>query len=824
MANTVQPYQIEAIGETSSNVDGDDSPRRYGDPVAEPGELLTLPEPQAAKKALDLYKSQNPVMERLEAQWEANAYRRAGYSDVRVIQSPDDSRWIARLPLDSRGNARSPDYIRHMNKAAGLCRKLTGQITADPPAPDAVPADGEDQDEDATEFANRALIDMDETMGEVAGLTEAIDKSHNCASVFRRYYFCEQGGPRMPIEVDAGFDPATGEEAQHVDEAAFRMVQPPMPEPVLGGDPAEMLGMPPMEPEQQPWPQFKKRMVAEDGSLTDEKKSAATRAAGEIRAENLTGNNVRLIPHACTSIEDAYGVQIALYVPWGKLKQEFPQLAQMNEEDRNKILSYRPKEFQGAVAVGQRKRHEEQAKSDDIDSRPCLTLTTYYTGKRSLDYPMGLYMVQAGDSVVLHRSTLSYTDEDGVEQPMHLPLSQVRLFTEAREHPYGVGLMEIVGPGGELRAAMLGAFLEALDRVSSAKTFVDAMSDLQPEELYDRSKRYVITKFGAGMPTTEQVQGVPQEAQYILESLTGEMNDASGLQETGQGLENNSVTSGVQAMAVVSQVQAALSPQARAVTNAYLRGCRIRLELVKAHYTVPRLIKWSTEDGRYKQKSWTRSDMGSTSDVRLKAGTMTMLRPAQKAMLSQQYLQLGILPPEEFRDATEHSLGGTLALQSDPYRLRIRRQISDWKDGPPEGWAPPQPPPPVMQMAPDAMGSMVPMQVPQPPPPDPLLMQMWEPVPSDMLPHVAQVRMDAIGRLMQSEAYLKKPKEWRAAVDMEFAKMQEAAAPPMPTMPGQPQGAEPQQPPAPGNQSPAPTQVHQQAQQSAFQMLSGAPA
>lgn len=796
-------------GDTTATGDAQHIGPSFGDPPQTPGELLRLDEVAAAKRAWDLWRSQEPVVARLLAQWQANAYRRAGYSDVRVVQGQDSATFIARLPLDTQGFPRSPDVMPHMNKAAALCRKMTGVITADPPAGEAVPADGGDSDEDAAEFATRALADMDEQGHEVDGLTDALDRCHDSASAFRRYWFRPEGGKREPVRIKAGHDPSTGEEASHVDEAEFRIRQVP-PDP-MAVQHAQMFGDLPPEPQtvREPWPAFRERMVTPDGRLTDQRREAATRSPGEIEAENLTGQNVRLIPHTCRNVEDAIGLQMLVFKPWGEVRTAFPRLADVSPEERDKILSFRPKWAEGVYPPGQKKRYEDMARSGNVDERPCLLLCTYYTGLKSVDYRDGLYMVQAGESALVHRSTLSYTDEDGVEMPMMLPFSQVKLFTEGRPHPYGVGLMELVGPGGEVRAAMLAAALDALDRISSAKTFVDARGDLQEAELMDRTRRYVATNFGGQMPVTEQVQGLPQEAEFILTLLTTEMNDASCLGETGQGLENGNVNSGVQALAVVSQVQAALSPQARAVVDFYLRGCRIRLELARAHFTVERQIRWSTEDGRYKQRAWSRTDMGSSTDVRLKAGTMSMLRPAAKALLAQQYYQLGILPPDDFRDATERNIGGTLALQDDPFRLRIRRQINDWKEGPPEEWQPPQP---VTQMVPQQVqGPTGPVMVQTPQqvtPPDPALVALWEPVPSDVLPQVAQVRLHELAKLTATTAYSKQPPPWRQGVDQEMARMQQAVQASM-------QPAAPQADPEPQQQPSSAGAPHQTAQQAA---------
>lgn len=765
---------IQGIEEPERSND-DPQPQRYGDPETSPGELLTLEPAAACKRALEIWKSQNKAMNPLECQWEANFSRRKGYTGLRILPRQDDASFYVRYPTDAMGNVRSPDAVQSMKEGSTLCRQMTGVLTADPPIADCLPGEGEEDDEEAAQFANRVLQDLDETGAEIQGLTSAIDKSHHFASVFRRYYWCQYAGKKVPVEVQAGYDPATGERATTVQDAEFRtrFIPPNQDE----AQAAMMQGMAPPEPKpiQVAWPAFETRMVTEDGRLTDERKEAAMRYEGAIEAENLTGNNLRLIPWTCSGIHDAKGFQILSFSQtWGDLRAQFPELNDIGADERSKILSFKQKWAEPAYPPGQKKRYEEMMQSQNVDDRPCMTLTTYFTGLKCPDYPNGLYMVQLGDSYLLHRSTLSYTDEDEVEVPMMLPLAQVRLFTEGRDHPYGVALMEMIGPGGELRDSQVSAALDYLDKLLTAKTFVDVASTLQDDQLNDRSRRYVSCNLNsAGAVQPETVAPFPALGFEIFNLATEEMRRAAGLENLAN-LRAPDTTSGVQAMSLISAAQAALAPQARAVVDPYLRGARVRLELVKAHVSVPRQIKWSTEDGRYRRQAWSRSDLGNTSDVRLKAGTMSLMTPAAKTAFNVSLRNMGVLNQEEFEDVVEGNISGQVAVQTNPFRQRIRRQIADWKDGPPEGWQPPQP---VMQNVPQqvpTLGGVITMNVPQQvTPPDPLLASIWAPVPSDTLPQVAQTRLSELAKLTATTEYQTKPAPWRVAVDQEFAKMQQ---------------------------------------------------
>jgi hypothetical protein len=772
-------------------------PKTYGDPENKSGILLAgldenaSPEQKkdadqkAAARAMKLFQSQEPLTKPLLEQFKINEWCRRGVTGAKMIQDPANGQWRARAPFRMTTNAELP------NKAATLCEKVTGVLTADPPVAEAVPGEGQGDDPSAAEFATRALTVIDADLDRIEKLTMAIDQAHTYATTFERFWYNAQTGNRVPVEIEAGFDPETGEEAQSVHDAEFRQ----------GFDEFTGEPLPPM-----PWPDRKKRMVREDGALTDQKPEAATRWVGAIESEILRANNVRLYPHTSRSIKEAYGVGILAFVAWGQLKGQFrDELANLTPEEKTRLFQWRPDWTESCLPPGTDKKQLERAGPDsNEDERLVPVLTTYFDGNRHPgEYPRGVYQVQIADSVILHRSTWEYKDHEGVLQPRMIPL------------------MEILGPVNEIRAAQIGSLLDYLQRIDSVKTLIPATSIIDPHEYGDRTKRYITYNADGGKPETESLPPYPAPAQGMFETMTAEADSASMLEESGQGMEVSNVTSGTQAMQTLSQIHAAMSGQARAVTEFFLRGSEIELEIVRAHFTKPRQIEWTGEDGRYKQQAWTNSEIGTTTDVRLKAGSMTMMQPAQKAMLAREYLQMGLIPPDDFKVISSQNIGGTLALQDDPFRQRIRRQVEDFKAGPPEGWQPPmvqQPVPgpdgmPQMQPAMDEHGPIEDPAQPGAPLMEPVTQgvpgidPMWAPVPADTLPPVAEQRLRELAKLTSSTVYEKlrqQAPEWAAQVDMEFARMQQAAQPPMPMAPPQIKGGPSTPEPVPG-QAPQPT-------------------
>jgi hypothetical protein len=195
------------------------------------------------------------------------------------------------------------------------------------------------------------------------------------------------------------------------------------------------------------------------------------------------------------------------------------------------------------------------------------------------------------------------------------------------------------------------------------------------------------------------------------------------------------------------------------------------LQLARAHMSEAQRIQWVGEDGQYKVRAWTGSDLGATRDVRILKGSFTQLSPSAKAGLAQAYATAGILSPEDLQHAISGNVGGLLGLQDDPYRQRVRRQISVWEQGPPEGWMPPMP-----QLDPMSGQVVVDPATGQPViSPDPVLGAIWARLPVDEQPNVATIRLYELGRAMAGTRYLRWPPPWRQGFDTEYLAMRQAA-------------------------------------------------
>lgn len=729
--------------------------KTYGDPELEPGELLLEPDDKkVAKACLRIWTTKNPIMQRREAKWEVNELRRAGFKNVQLKQESDDRTWRAWIPPHLQ---KAPDALSALNKAASLCRKFASILLTDPPAADCTPTSGEDEDRDAAEFSGRVLEDLDSParLNERKLIFRGFDRASTFGSGFVRYFIHPTAGGRAPMKISAGFDVGTGRSAQNVDEA--------ITDPMTGMD----------------WPEFQDMYVYPDGTLGSDETKAATKFRKAIKAEVLTGRNVRMIPHTAEDIWEADGVQIASFRPWGELRKMIDGDLQLSDEDKDALFAYKPERYRSITTPEERRTLSKPPEDDD--EKLVFTLITYY--KACDDYEKGCYVLSAGDQLVIERNEWTETDSAGKEISLMLPITQYKQWSEGTPDSYGFGMMDLIGEGNEIRAQIIGANLDWIDWSLNRKTFLPLGGMLRPQDLRLPGRTTLPVAPGE-KPSYEEIPDFPATASNMMGFVSQEMDEDINLSQVAQGLESPQVQSGRHAQAIVAQAHSALSEITQNIEDGYIRGAQIKLQLVRAYYDADMTIGWVGDDGAYKQRHWSGSDLRQTTDVRLKPGTLTMLSPVQKAALAQQYAQFGLIGQEDLRDISASELGGTLGLQDDPFVLRVRRQIATFLNGPPKDWQPqfqqvllqgppsvdpttgqPGPPTPVVDPQ-TGQPQMQPQQI-----MDPVLNGIWRPYPADELPYVARTRLREISRAMQRSQFAVLPQQWQFGMIQEFNRM-----------------------------------------------------
>lgn len=746
----------------------DEQPKQYGD-VAKTGPWLETGG-DLAKLLRDTFNLQKARYERLICEGDVNEQRRSGDTNVWAVKSQDQSRWIVYNPP---GAGKVPVAV--LNKPSRLCSRFVAALNPDKALPDAKPAGEQDEDREAAQFANQVLIDLD---GE-ANLNDeelhrsAQDSACSWGSNYIWYITSPTAGGMKPITIQAHPQAMTEEDAALAppDPNAVPEVDPmtgePIPPPRVPADPNDLI----------------LRYVMPDGSLTDNAGEAATRWMPKLVPFRFTPANVRRFPQSSESIWDADRVVIATYLSLGTCINLWPDdLEKLSPEETKQLIEYRMPDGDHLLPKKMGKKHDP--KPPEGLEYEGLVLVMIGFAKACREYPNGAYVVTVGEKKVIKQDEWVGTKADGSKEPRDIPLTQVIQWRGDRDHPDGNGLMHFFGPAGEFRAELYGNISDYNTRANNRKTFVPYHSTYQPQDAQLAFSSIVPIPPG-GAPTFEQVPPMPQELPMLLDRLDKELNDASGLQETGQGLNSPEVDSGRHALAIVQQVNQGLADPHEFARKARERAWRIKLQALRFDYTIPQVMRYVGEDGAYRVRYWDGSDLGGTMDVRILAGTGTLMNPLQKAQVLSQLGQLAGIPNEDVSSLIGTMLPQVTGLPDNPFLQRIRRQIETFEAGPPEGWVPPPPPPPPIPtvMGADEMGQ--PILGPPPPPPPPPEGDLWQWVPSDVLPVSASVRVRELAKVTAKARYLNYPAEWRMGLEAEFARMQQALMPP-PVAPGSP--------------------------------------
>jgi hypothetical protein len=675
--------------------------------------LLVMKPEEAARTMMREWDDSWKDIANIAEQWKVNKARSEGYTGVTLVKR--ENRSEAHIPLGAR------KAVQGMNKAARLCRAVGSAIWNDPPKADATPAGDDDEDRDAAETSTRVLNDVCSEGNldyPLAGRT-AWDRGSDFGSGFLRIWVDETGGGRMPKEI----------------QASPEAVSPDDPFP--NGDDCEPI----------------LRYVTPDGQFTDDKSQADHVWLPKVKREILTGKHVRFIPfNGTTDIWDADGAQIGAARSLGELKRQFPELREWPADRIAKLVTTRPQHFNDLLPSGKKDPNADPSKDESM----CFVLTRFHV--QSPKYPKGCYVIAAGKDEILYRGP--WYDELH-DEPLDIPLTQFKHFAE-EGNPYGNALMTNLGPGNEVRAQMVASWLEHLDRFNNRRLFVPLTSTLQAHQLQSPTGTPIPILPG-GEPKYEEIPDFPVITEKMLAFASAEMDDESRLQQVGQGLNPAGVKSGLHANAIREQVQIGLSDLRENTERGLVRGWRIILQQIRAFFTQPQQIRWMGNDGAYKVDRWSNADLGGTKDVRIQRGTFTGLSPIGKANSVFEYIQAGIpINPMDVQHLLEGQVGAQLGLQDNPHRLRVKRQIAEWEEGPPDGWAPP--PPMVDQMT----GQPIPGS-------DPYLVKIWEPRPQDAMPDAAQIRVYELARAMAGTTYSRWPREWRMGIDQAFELAKQAS-------------------------------------------------
>jgi hypothetical protein len=759
-------------GETSPTGDDEQTGQALGPLLDEKDET------EVAKMVQRLWKKQESSVTRRKAQWKANRLRRKGKRWVRVVADTDTATvWVA---PSSRSDPTTA------NKTERLIRRIIATILVDPPLADCEPGSDDDQDRDAAQFSTRILNTEDGAPGlsRLAAIEDALDKGATYGSGF--VYVCvdPHGNGHRPVQVEA-HPAATSLE----------------PNPLV--DPASIT---PESPDGVPTPPFVKKYALEDGSLSEEPAGAKLQWLPSLRRDVLSSAHVRFLPVGTAGIESALGVVLCYPCTLGELRGQFEDPAELwSNEKLAAIVAFRPENDRDLMPAFMR-LEDANDKQDWKDGAPpddaiVFPFVCYYRG--SITYPFGAYVVTLGDKFTLHRqkwaAELINRDGQEEEQPLPIPVAQFRHLDDHQDgDPYGTSVTQRLGELDEIRATQIGAAIEYSDRFNHPNTYLPLGSVIQPGDLSRRDGTPILYNAEAGQPVHEQIPQMPAIVKDLIEFFSSEMDSESGLEQTAQGVSDPSVQSGRHAMQVIEQALVAISDTKRNSDNGFVHLARIELQLYRAFYTLPQLIKYDGDGGEYRVKEWTRSDLGGTADVKIQRGTSTMMSQSAKLALAREELELGL----KFQDPQAYvryqrvvagNVNPKLGLEEDATVQRVRKQIATWSDGPPADLTPfigqaqqlelqAQQQAAQQQAIAQQTGGLDPNtgqpMAPVASPPSPMQLagqSVFKPLSVDVDPQRAAVRYRELAHAMEGSRFDRQPPEWQNVLVAECERMRQAA-------------------------------------------------
>lgn len=724
----------------------------------DPGWWLTEPDAEKVRKAvLDLWKRDKGAADKRIAKEKRNELLRAGVRGVRVIASTEKDEYTIRAPFGAEDAPKAP------NKSDQLIRRIAATLTVDPPGPDVAPTSDSDDERAAAELAERILkvegspADRDD----VSLLRGLIDMAGTYGSVFVHTHVAPHGGGLTPLKIQA--HPA----ATSPDDAL--VVTDPLTGQPTPADPSTLVD----------------RYVTVGNTLTGTASEAQMVWQPRVREAVLRPSQVRLLPLVgVTGMGDAQGALVGTVQTLGEVIATYYDGDRPDEEVVKQLVAWRPEDLDWKRWVPQAQRDAldgetpKRPNGDTADEALVVTLTMYLASGPLA--PLGAYLVVGGPKAPIVREPWRVTLGEGARARVEflpVPLAQMRWREDtATGDPYGVAGIEDLGPLEEMRAAMLKFTLDYAYRFGSPQVYLPFGTTVQPNQLQrrDGSPIYIDP---ASKPFYEDLPPLTPVVQSVYDGMGAEMDTASGLEQSAQGVASASVKSGRHAQQIIEQALVALAGVQQNAHACMTRVWSLRLTFMRAKYSAPRIVDYLGEGGDYQQRTWTGMDLMGAGDVSIAKGSGTMLPRSSKAEMAEKELGLAIQMGDQagatryFRAIT----GGTsplLGLQDDPIRQRVARQLAQWRDGakgPHEAAPPPAPP---------SIDPLSGQPIPAPAAPDPVAQQAaqcFAPNPTDDLPTVAPVRLGELVDAMASRAFLQADPRYQQALHAEYERMRQAA-------------------------------------------------
>ena len=690
-------------------------------------------EEKAAKRATEDFERNAKHARWLAAIWKRNKWWMEGRRFVQIEKTQDLSSVRLVQPLGVENLPPMP------NLTSQIMRSRTAIMVADPPRPEAEPSKDDMQARDAAQAATRLLQQCVPESGlNTDGVYEAaLDLAAVYGSAFVEVCYDPKGAGLKPMSIAARADTQTEADA------------------VLGTGP------------------MVRKYVRQDGTLSDSPAGAKMQWEPKLQLHLLHGNQVRFLPRTCQGIEDALGVVIVRYEPFGKLRSQYKRVQAMSPEDQWTLCRWDPPDKHRIIPpdLEYQPVRDPDTTIPPPDDYPVATVRVYYRSHEA--YPYGCAAVFGGNKFRLDAQPLMKEVPDGtgemMQQMLRLPVAQFRCRRQ-EGNPYGQSEVELIGPMDEQRAAIFVGRQERAWKLNRPRPLLPFGTTIQPEELSDWEKPLTVPP--GGKPDWFPIPPDDGTSAEMLDRLKTEMMETVGVTPIALGQVAGSVRSAEQQKTAIEQSVVALSSARASFEDGYERLHELIIEAFRAYYDLPILLQYQTPDGAYQVEALLREDLGNTTAVRVRKGSGTLLSPTAKNDLIMQQAQ--VLGPQEAARLMRDNLAPIIGLRDEPATKRIRRQLQRWKKGPPPEVAQAQPTPQL-----DPMGQpMVDPMTGQPMMTDPVAQaaaRVFEQLPVDDEQMVATLQHQELAEAVAELDLYAHPPAWKQALVQRYLYARQAA-------------------------------------------------
>jgi hypothetical protein len=723
---------------------------------------------QAVRRIVQLWESQDRAMKRRHVFWQRNRLWLKGYPAVQAMPvSTDLSEWRLDIPYALE------EMTPVMSRVDTLLERLAAHLFVDRPEPLVEPSQDTDQARDAAEFAERLLtVDGAENgTNDLRLFTSAEKRAGVPGSSFVFFRVDPFAGGWRPMEIMAH------PQAQSVEDAAI--------DPFTGA---------PATPDQ-----LMKRYVTAEGvdelgqpvpaGLTDDPRAADQQWLPRVVPKLVSPYQVRVLPETAEDIADAEAALVLM--PWtlGQLRATFPDwFATLDVEDQEALIKWRPQAARWSLAwYVQEGLKQELPKGPEGEPHPDeLVWTLAWYAKACPDYPWGGYVLTAGGKWVCHAQEWAAEIEtpDGMNRlPLDIPIAQCKQLTDDDAGDfYGRGVVEDLGPADNLRMQIIEAWRDHLDRFLHPHTFLPLGSNVQAEQLATRGTAPIYVN-PAGTPIVEPVPPFLPDGKEMLDRATMDMNDTLGLWETGMQVSGNA-KSGIAKQIDLQQSNANISGIRQNAVTFIERYWRLKLQLWSAFCTIPQRVRFVGEDGAYKEREWSATDLRDVAEVRIRAGSFTQMTPDQKEQYVSMLLQQQRIDADEAERLLASNASARLGRLDNPHRMRVRRQLAAWRQGPSAEWMQQAQQYEQAQQLAQEMAQQQPQTPDQPPMPPEAFLRVagiapppspFDTLPVDEEPPVARIRHAELQRAMAGTEFASFPRPWQGMLVQAYEQARQAA-------------------------------------------------